>query len=459
MIKIDLTKVYDTASSIGNFLRQNTRKAVIAGSLAVALLAGTISFPYIKTAYKKHQANKVLVETGKAVSDLENAVEQTRKTLDENSFILLEKEKQSSLDEIEDSTIKFLELQKEMLTERNLFEMRHYDDVRRSLDDNFDLPKGKTRITPKGIAEREKTEIESVWQRISYKRQSRDTAIRQEGDLIARLASPLVPPVLERKEKHNLLTEEQFKWIPILNSDLEIKLKELPDELSNSLGVMLINHKPILEHIAKYGKADRVKDRPRGAFENAKTSYLQVMPLNDSLAVFYRAKQHDGTFKQEDYDTLLTAQKKPLDLIASGDESLARLKAYNGELHEQYFVYVSGHDKSLTTFHHTRLVPTIEIDGDGNTSIGTDTEHYTTDGYKFYYIKTTISPRKTSHESIYVGEKDSLFWGWDYPTEQEVGYLVEWKQLHNDNSAITRGGWMKNINPYIEEKTSECLNN
>lgn len=464
MKKIDLKKLYDATSSVGDFLSRNAKKVVIASSMTAALLAGTISAPYINKAYKKHQANNVLVATDKGISELEDVIDQTKKSLDENGFILLEKEKQECYKEIEDSTIRSLELQKEMQTEINLFEMGHYDAVRRSLDESFDLPKGKTRITPFAIAQREIEEIDSVKRKFSHKRQGRDSAIKQEGDLMARLASPLVPPVIERKDKHAVLTNEQFKWIPILSRDLEVALKEVPAELHNSLGVMLINHKPILEHIIKYAKAERTKDRATGAFENAKESYMQVMALNDSLTVFYRAKQHDGTFRQEDYDALLSAQKKPLDLIALGDGSLARLKACNDELHDQYFTYVSGHDKSLTTFRHIRTVPTLDFDEDGNASVGLDTEDYKTEGYKFYYVKITVTPQQKTKERIYVGEKDTdgnLFWRtWNYPREQQIGYLIEWKQFHNDNQGIIRGGSIKDINPHIEEKTVECyLNN
>lgn len=191
---------------------------------------------------------------------------------------------------------------------------------------------------------------------------------------------------------------------------------------------------------------------------------MQVPAANNAISLFYRAKNHDGTYTQAAYQTLLAEQQKPLDLILKGDTAIRKLEGYNKELHTQYYVYVSGLDKSHTTFSHSRTVmkpvtvTNTTYDSNGNATTTTsiemqsDIEYYSTDGFKFYYDVTTVTPTTKDTEKIYVGEKDEedtwSYRSWDYEPDQQVNYLREWKQLHLDNAGIIRGGNVSQVKPF-----------
>jgi len=87
-----------------------------------------------------------------------------------------------------------------------------------------------------------------------------------------------------------------------------------------------------------------------------------------------------------------------LNLIAEGNALLTRLEDLHRELHSPYYIFVSGHSRKPTTFSHTK----IGLDSEGDIEI----TPYTTNGFKFYYDLTTVTPTGQQTEKVFVGEKD-----------------------------------------------------
>ena len=130
-----------------------------------------------------------------------------------------------------------------------------------------------------------------------------------------------------------------------------------------------------------------------------------------------------------------------------------KIREYFDELHEQHYVMVTGHDKDLTSFRHTKLVEIERIDSDGNKKRSWETEVDHEWGYKFYYILTTVAPGRSTSERVYVGEKEGIiFNSWNYRRDEQVGFAREWKRLHDDDKNIRTGL----ITPRIEPLLADC---
>ena len=239
---------------------KESRNILIGSAVALAIVAGgIISTPFIRSAYKGHKAQDLITQTSDSISGLEKEVNEVSELVKSNEFILFDDEETKLYGEINDSKRKASDLKKVLDENRNLFESKSYDDIRRSLDSQFDLEKGNTRTTPLNISQSERNDIKNVVVQVSSKRKSRDEVITNEGELVSRLASPLAPGMVERKEKHQFLTTNQYQQIPTLTQELESRLSTIEPELNNSLGVALLEHEPTLEHILATAKAERIK--------------------------------------------------------------------------------------------------------------------------------------------------------------------------------------------------------
>ena len=425
--------------------RNNLKLAGIAACL-LAPLAGMM-FPVVHNAYKKYRADSAIHETDNGIQDLRTAIATAKRTVVNNDFILIEEEKAGYACEIESLQGECSKLEGILSQNQDIFKSQGYDTVRANLQNLSALPEARQKAI-------------QLKARCESKRTDRDHAISQEGYIMARLASALKPEMVEKKEKHLLLTDEQYAMIPVLTPDLEKQLADLGEPLlNNSMGANLAKHKPLLIHIQRDGRTEKIRNYAKEVFENAKNNYTNSKTLNESLKsdsqnkwiTWYRAKRDDGTFSEKDYVNLLSAQKKVIDLINAGDNGINHLKDYNTEIDAQYHIYVKAHEEDKTSFRHTRLVPHVSVDSEGNLHSSLSTEHYKTEGFKYYYVLETVTPTGSRLERVYLGEKDDTKKQWSYAPHEQVGHLREWKRLHYSNEDKIRGGTMTEVKPFIEE--------
>jgi len=447
--------------------KKSNKKLIALVTSALFALGGIISFPYLKTAYQKHSANTLIESTSQDLETLKKTYSNAVNIIENNKFLMTGPEEIAPLyAELEDTLKKTVQIKETLQETKNEFQSKDYDIVRETLDPKFGL-KSKTRITPSIIAKEEKGDLDTKVIRICQeKREARDTTVNNEWYLKARLKKPLTP---DNMEEVKVIPKKFIDMIPIANPDLELKLSQLLPELNNSLGANIIRINPLFSHIAEFGKTPKISANARSMYDAAFSAYMKVREKNDALT-WYRAEQHDGKFLTSDYKELLQKQNEPISFIHLGDENIRALDNYFKELHEQYFIFVSSHDKKSKTFSHweTESYTTIETDSNGNTHevTGTTIRHYTTNGYQFFYILATVAPEGTVYKNVYVGEKDShneLLGGlfglsWNYRQDEQVNWVREWKRLHYDNTDINNHqGWMHQINPHIEND-SACRN-
>ncbi|MBI2124179.1 hypothetical protein HYT92_00115 [Candidatus Pacearchaeota archaeon] len=425
-------------------------KKILALGLAAALALGSVlSFPYAKTAYKRGKARNLVKAAASEFIKFDTALARAREAVEVNSYLLVDEEREKPYAEISDSGGKRAGIDEGIAENNKLFERKEYDNVRINLDSRFGLKKGR-RDTLIDVMKREEQELKEAADFCEGKRGMRNEVWANELYLIAKLKSPCKPEEKEKSERLSLLSDELFRQIPAWSEELEEKLKNFDKELHNSLGTSLITYQPILEHILNHGKSERVNDNALKIYHAAENSYKQVMPLNDQL-LWYRPQKHDGKMPVISYKELLNKQRKAVGLIKDGDSQLQRLKNYYNELHEQYYVYVSSHGKEHKRFSHTGFRDVTEYDSDGEPYTTTEMYTYYTDGWKFYYVATKVTPSSQANETVYVGEKDGLFSSWNYENDEEVGFVREWKRLHDDNSAIVRGR-IEALKPAIEQE-------
>ena len=425
-------------------------KRIIALGLAAALALGSvISFPYAKTAYKRVKARNLVKAAESEFIKFDTTLAKAREVVEVNSYLLVDEEREKPYAEISDSSGKKAGIKEGIAENNKLFEGKKYDDVRTNLDSRFGLKSGR-RETLIDVMKREEQELKEVMDFCEGKRDMRNEVWANELYLIAKLKSPYKPEEKEKSERLSILPEELFRQIPAWSEELEEKLKIFDKELHNSLGTSLIHSQPFLEHILKRGRSERVSDNALKIYHDAENSYMQVMPLNDQL-LWYRPQKHDGKMPVVSYQELLEKQRKAVGLIKDGDSQLQMLKNYYNELHEQYYVYVSGHDKEHKRFSHTGFRNVTKYDFDGDSYTTTETYTYHTNGWKFYYVATKVTPSSQTNETVYVGEEDGLFSSWNYENDEEVGFVRAWKKLHDDNSAIVRGR-AEALRPAIEQE-------
>ncbi len=425
--------------------RKNLKLAGIAACL-LAPLAGMM-FPVLHNTYKKYGADSAIHETDNGIKDLRTAIVTAKRTVANNDFILIEEEKARYAGEIESLQGECSKLEGILAQNQAIFKSEGYDTVRANLQNLSALPETKQKAV-------------QLKARCESKRTDRDHAISQEGYIMARLASPLKQEMVEKKEKHLLLSEQQYAMIPILTPDLEKQLAELGEpSLKNSMGANLAKYKPLLIHIQRDGKTEKIRNYAKEIFENAKNNYANSKTLNESLKsdsqnkwiTWYRAKRDDGTFSEKDYMNLLSAQKKVIDLINTGDNGVNHLKNYNTEIDAQYYIYVKAHEEYAKSFSHTRMVTRTSFDSKGHLHTSLVPEHYTTHGFKYYCILETVTPTGSRTESVYLGERDSTNKYWDYRHNEQVGFLRVWKRLHYSDEDKIIGGTISEVKPFIEE--------
>lgn len=426
-------------------IKKHKKLAKLLAASLVLSATGWLSFPYIQTAYKRYQADKLIEATADESSKLENKIKETERLVKNNSFLLLADEKAHTQKELIDSENKLNEIRNELSYNKKMFVSGAYDSVRENLDSKFGLKKGR-RTTLIDKTGKEISDLQVVSDFCSKKRNLRDSVYSNELFLKARLKKPYKhEEMLEKTYELSLIPDEFFKLIPKSNYGLEGKLKQFSPDLYNSFGANLAVHQDMLSHIILKAKTESVKNHSKKLYDNALESYSKIRQMNDKLSCWYRANL-DGTFAINDFENLLKEQLAITDLIHAGDNSLEDLDDYNKELHTQYFKFVFNHVKRKKYFSHSKLVYDFFSDE-------LKIKYYETEGFQFFYTLKTITPKGESEEEIFVGQKDSdntlQYKSWDYKPSQQEGWVAEWKQLHNDNTEIKSGQWSE-INPIIE---------
>lgn len=424
------------------------------GIPVVLAAAGALSVPHIKTAYQKSVAADLISGAKTEIVKLDEKLKKAKIVVEADSYLLMEgEETDRPYGEIRDSEAKLEKFRNDLAQNEKTFAEGKYNEVRSNLDATFGLDSGRRVTLVDGVAQ----EIKDLQGAVDFcegKKNLRNEVWGNELTLIARLKSPYyLDKIPAGDERMSILPKELLAFIPVLNPELESKFQQLQPGIRNSLGFNLINHQQTLEHILNVGLNNRVKENSRRFFDNAKNAYIQVRPLNDQL-LWYRPKANDGKLAIETYGVLLGKQRRAIELIKEGDDSLAGLDRYNGELHEQYYSFVSGHDRSRTTFSHTSFEPVVHttIDSDGDIGLETRLEMKTTysDGWKYYFNVTTVSPKSQRTDQIYVGEIDGES-PWNYNSDEQVGWVRQWKKLHDDNQGIVCG-WKNQLNPALGEE-------
>ncbi len=433
-------------------IKKYLNKKIVIPAIGVAIAAvGAVSFPHLKEAYKKSKADTEITETSKEIENLKHKYSVADNSLKSNMFLMTGPDEVAPLlSEVTDSSQKLHDLEQRLLSAKVDFRNEKYDKVREQLNDTFNLEDGKERVTPKSIALAEQKDLETkVIGYCDVKHGLRDSVVNNEWFLKARLKKPYMNGMIERTEDFAEIPDSLFKMVPALDDDTKMRLETLPKELYNSMGVSLIKHKWTEEHIILTGLTEDIKISAEKLYGGAYSSYKDVMAKNDAL-LRYRASEHDGKMSVKEYEALKAAQSEVLVLVRRGDDSLSVLDDFLKELHEQYYIYVSDHTKDSKTFHHTRMVP--YTDSEGNFKM--KTEHYTTEGYEFFYVLSTVNPQGKKDETLSVGEIDG--WSdWNYAPNEAVGFVRKWKRLHDSNDNILSGD-INGLKPNIESFQGMC---
>lgn len=415
----------------------------IAALLAVVAIVGfSISF------YRQYRASCLLEEANKEMSKLKDTINLARSSLKNNFFLMTGPEETDPLDkEIAEVEEAVNGLEAAIASAKSTFSSGKHVEVREALE-------SENSPIRKSISYQDRLRSKVI-QYCNGKRNKRDTTVSNEWFLKARLKKPIDGTFQERPEELQNMPPQFFAMIPKATDELLKGLSSLNAEaggegdprLFNSLGANLLAHRSELEHIEKFGKTETIKEKAREMYRGAVSHYVKVRDANDALSNWYRAEKNDGKYSVDDYQKLLAEQEAPVNDIHQGDNLLQALSNYLSELHEQCYVYVSEHRKKHTEFRHTRSHTSVDSKGRTHTTYSS----YYTDGYKYYYVLTTVRPGSQTEEEIYVGEIDSTWREWDYSQDEEVGWVRKWKLLHEDNTMLKRG-WLKDLKPMIEKE-------
>ena len=402
------------------------KKIAVIGSLALASVIASIP---INRAYQKSSARHLLRQTENKFQALESRIKKAELLVNNNSFLFADKREEETLRRtIEEAKSSSYGISNSLSGNFRLLNTGDYSFVRSNLDSSFGLPKGQTREAPLAIIQYNADNIENVVSLCNNLRKSRDSVIANEFYLKARLRKPLASALGESPEDLSGMPLKYLSLIPTLSPFLKSGLENLPLELNNSLGANLIKHLPALDHILERGKNQRVKEKAQNFYDDAMHSYKKVKTLNDAL-VWYVSKKHDGTFSQPDYNTLAEKQTQAIDIMHSGDNSLKELDSFNSLLHEQKIEEVISHT-SKKGKHYNFF--------DDKWVNHTD----------YYYTVQTSTPNNSSSKSIYAGRTKGLWslLGWSYRSNEEIGWIIEYKPLHDDK---TYSGWKTQLKPEI----------
>ncbi|MBI2138611.1 hypothetical protein HYU13_03420 [Candidatus Woesearchaeota archaeon] len=420
--------------------------------IAFILAASPIILPKFQRAYKRFRAGQILEETEKEYGGFKAALRTAQQAMNDNSFLLRDGELERFGEVIADLRAKAVSLDRELFSSRSLYGEGQFDDIRRNLHPDFEKKEGEVRITLADKVEEEKKRAEDITAFCRTKRGLRDSSQDNEWYLKARLMKPADPNLMEMLDDQAMLPDDLYNFVPKAAPALVENLRQFGPELNNSMGANAVNHLPALEHIIIYGKRQEVKAHAKELFDRAVGSYRQVKPNNDQL-VWYRGTM-DKEFTVQQHESLLQRQKPVIDKIREGDKNLAELEAYEDELHQQHFTYVHSQYKEGKSFSHTKLV--LKTDSRGNSHLSP--KFYSTEGYQFFFLKRKVTPNGISDEKVFVGEKDSedsFFWrSWDYSDDQQPGYVLERKVLHDDNGGIQKGV-IEGFNPFRDMENIE----
>ncbi len=402
--------------------------------LALGLsLAGASIFP-IKTLYQRHKANVLIEQTENELGQLERKINSAQECAQHNAF-LTPAEREGVQQEIGHAKEKLPSIRWQLGTLRGVFDTKEYQRVRDGLDPSFQAVEAKT--TPLSEAQQENAHLVQQLGLCKDKQDLRNAVLSNELFLKARLKKPEAIG-LELSEDLALLGENLRKYVPPLTLELQQALSQLDSNLYNSLGANLIQHQAPLNHALQFGRTPAVQQTAQGFYDTALGAYVQVKPVNDKLPVWYRPSK-DGTFDKGQYEGLLAQQKPVVELIRRGDNQLQSLNRYLEELHEQHWIYVADHTEHGTSklsysLNKNKLV--------------------TIDGYRFGYVLRTETPTGHHDEEITVGTRYEDEFGcgflgcsWSYGSDEEVGYVREWKRLHYDRKNMPHG---TGLNPHFE---------
>jgi hypothetical protein len=447
-----------------NSLSQEMKKKLIIGSVALGLaIAAPTSYPFIKQAYQKYKAESLISQAEQELKTLDKLITDSETEMRNNSFLMTPPEIKALQDQKEETSDRRIDFNDSLSNEKKKFVLKKYASIRDDLDETRVMEKGAKKPTIINLTKAEQKALTyNIINFCKTKRGLRNTVWDNERFLKARLHKPM-PYQLETIDDIWIVGDKYFKMVTRKSDELDAKLSLLPDILRNSLGENMEAHRPILDHITNYGRRQQVKDHGSVLFEQAVQAYLKVEPENNKL-IWYRDRIHDGKWLTKKYSELLSQQNPVVNNIHLGDNKLYDLEKYYKEIHQQWIEYVSDQGKNSKSYSHSRTVvePCTKIDGDGKASmdICTDTEYYSTPGYEFYYTLKRITPSGTSTQTVTVGEKDSedtlSYRSWDYDSDEQVGYLREWKRLHDDNVGIVKGGIYTRNSVKIEQMPDEC---
>ncbi|MBW3016864.1 hypothetical protein KY316_00695 [Candidatus Woesearchaeota archaeon] len=416
--------------------QRNLKRIKWLAAFAAFSAASAVAWPHISNYWQKRKATQAIAEADSSADSLKARIEAAKKKVEDTKTLFLDNEEAMNVTiEIEDSEAKLAGIEALAAQAKNDFANGCYRKVRQDIE--------YTEQNPSAIARAEDEDLMSkVIKFCSTLKATRNENIINEWYLKARLKKPIEGA--EKPEELKDLPDNYLRLIPRKTNSLDAKLKELDSKLYNSLGANIVRHRPVLEHIIKYGKNPKANERAQKIFDDAQKLYLQVMPRNDKL-IWFRAEKHDG---RVDYFKLQKEQHEVIELIKLGDGCLSWLDRYMAELHLQYFEMVSRHHKEEISFLDSETYVGFDADGD----LTTKTRTVSTPGYKFFYILTTVTPKGKTEKKIEVGQLRGLSSEWEYKPEEQVGFVTQWKRLHYDNSQKLRG----KMQPKIEQVPVQC---
>ncbi|MEK6963384.1 MAG: hypothetical protein AABX70_03075 [Nanoarchaeota archaeon] len=393
-----------------------------------------LSISPLKTLYRRHKANVLIEQTESELGHLERKLH-TAEECAQNNVFLTPAEREGVQQEARHAKEELSFISSQLATLRGVFDTKDYQKVRDGFDPTFQATEQKT--TPLSEAQEENVLLDQQLGLCNDKKDLRNAVYANDQLLKARLKKPEAFGA-ELPVEVALLPKNLQGYVPNLTPELEQALHQLDSKLYNSLGANLIRHQPALGHILSFG-SDRVKQTAQGFYDVAFGAYIQVKPLNDKLPVWYKPKL-DGTYDKAAYERLLREQTPVVNLVQTRDNPLQTLDEYLTEFHEQYYVIVADHTQSETSKE--------KYDWD-------DSKFKTVKGYSFGYVLRTKTPTEEHDEEIHVGDKyyDAFDCGpiigcsWDYDSDQQIGYVREWKRFHDDRQNMTHG---TGLNPYFE---------
>lgn len=424
-------------------------------TLALALGAGAyFGVPYLVKQHKQKEVHSLIAAFSNESKSLNKKIGTCEKYLQTNEFLLSKDEKETLERDLSNSKKIVSDLDGGLINANDLFYKGQYDNARIILDNNSRESQKKEGLLE--LINKVDNNIIKVRENIDIKLKIRNNNIDLEWYLKARLKRPIIEGT-EPPEDFTTLPITYQKFVPIIDTQIDKNLKELPKELYNSLGMEILSNREELQEILTNCKVQRIKDKSQNIINKAQESYTQVMPINDTL-LWYRTERDDGKLTLEQHKDLLKKQNEAVRFIRQGESALAEFDNYKFELQDQWYEYVSQYNKSSALFNHQtiELQPQMRMDSDGDLHIEMVAypSNQITKGMRFSYALRKITPEGVFDTFVDVGEKDSFndaIWErWDYKQNETIRYITGWKKPYEDKQMIQRGGLIKELRPSIQ---------